>query len=136
LLKEFEHGFVADDGNHKAGADGSTALWASAKAMRLLAKGDGIIDPFQQDRAIRKLQHFCDGNFKLFMPAAVKREYGETFGVHLNQIRLAGFFAGGHADFIAIGWFIKTAQRNDRRMNMIYEKVDGIREAGHWRKVE
>ncbi|MDR1536158.1 MAG: hypothetical protein LBU64_13900 [Planctomycetota bacterium] len=115
---------------------GGTTLWASAKVMRLLAKGDGLIDQLQRDKSIRKLQHFCDGNFKLFMPAAVKREYGKTFGVHLNQIRLAGFFADGHADFIAMDWFIKKTQRNDGRMNLVYAKVDGIREAGQWRRVE
>ena len=115
---------------------GGTTLWANDRVMRLLVEGSGIIDPSQQDRAIRKLQHFCDGNFRLFMSAAVKREYGKTFGVHLNQIRLVGFFDGDYADFIAVDWFIKKAQQNDRRMNTIYEKADGIREVGQWRRVE
>jgi hypothetical protein len=115
--------------------DGTT-LWASEKVMALLLGVDGVIDSSAQNRAIRKLQHFCDGNFRVFMPEAVKREHGKTFGVHLNQIRLVGFFDGGYVNFIAVDWFIKKTQQNDRRMNAIYEKVDKIREAGQWQKVK
>ena len=41
------------------------------------------------------------------MPEAVKRECGKTFGVHLNQMRLVGFFDDGYANFIAVDWFVK-----------------------------
>lgn len=113
-----------------------TTLWTSAKVMEFILGIDGVIDRALQDRAIRKLQHFCDGNFRVFLPEAIKRETGKTFAVHLEQIRLVGFFDGGYGDFIALDWFIKKTQRNDKRMNAIYEKVDKIRETGQWRKVQ
>lgn len=115
--------------------DGTT-LWASEKVMELVLGIDGVIDRSQQDRAIRKLQHFCDGNFKVFLPETIKREFGKTFGVHLNQIRLVGFFDDGYENFIAVDWFVKKTQQNDRRMNAIYERVDKIRETGQWQKVK
>lgn len=115
---------------------GGTILWAGEKVMELILGINGVVDRSQQNRAIRKLQHFCDGNFKVFLPETIKREFGKTFGVHLNQIRLVGFFDDGYENFIAVDWFVKKAQQNDRRMNAIYEKVDKIREAGQWRKVK
>ncbi len=113
-----------------------TTLWTSEKVMEFILGVDGVIDRSLQDRAIRKLQHFCDGNFKVFLPETVKREFGKTFAVHLGQIRLVGFFAGGYGDFIALDWFVKKIQQNDKRMKAMYEKVDGIREAGQWQKVK
>lgn len=113
-----------------------TILWATEKVMALVLGVDGVIDTVQQDKAIRKLHHFCDANFKTYMPEAVKRESGKTFGVHLNNIRLVGFFDGGYENFIALDWFVKKRQQNDSRMNAIYEKVDKIREAGQWQKAK
>ncbi len=113
-----------------------TAVWASERVMALILDGGGIIDRVQQDRVIRKLQHFCDGNFKTFMPEMVKRECNKTFGVHLDQIRLVGFFDNGYADFIALDWFVKKKRQNDRRMSAIYENVDAIRESGQWQRAE
>jgi hypothetical protein len=115
---------------------GGTTVWANEKVMGLILNGDGVIDRIQQDRVIRKLQHFCDGNFKVFMPEMVKREFNKIFGVHLNQVRLVGFFDNGHVDFIALDWFMKKKQQNDQRMNAVYEKVDGIREAGQWQRAK
>lgn len=115
--------------------DGTT-LWASEKVMTLLLGVGGAIDRTLQDRTIRKLRHFCDGNFKVFLPESIKREFGKTFGIHLNQIRLVGFFDGDYGNFIAVDWFIKKTQQNDRRMNAIYEKVDRIREMEQWQKAK
>ncbi len=84
---------------------------------------------------------FCfalDGNepksyyFRLFMPDAIRRECGKTYGIHLGQFRLAGVFDQSCHDFIAIGCFTKKKQKNDQRMNHLYEKVDAIRETGQW----
>ena len=120
---------------HSQKPDGTT-LWASEKVMELILGIDGVIDRTQQNRAIRKLHHFCDGNFRTFMPEIVKREFNKTFGIHLNQIRLIGFFDNGYDNFIAIDWFVKKTQQNDKRMNAIYEKVDMVRETGQWQKAK
>lgn len=106
-----------------------TAVWASARIAAIFRYAQDV------DAITRKLASFCEGNFQNFMPEAVKRECGKTFGVHLRQYRLAGFFNQGYADFIAIDGFIKKTQRNDNRMQRIYEKVESIREAGAWEKI-
>lgn len=111
---------------------GGTSVWASDKVLRLLDEDGDIRDEVVRHMLVGKLLSFCEGNFRNFMPDAVKREFGKTFGVHLRQYRLAGFFDRGYADFIALDFFQKKTQRNDRRMNAVYEKVDAIREAGTW----
>ncbi len=115
---------------------GGTMLWASENVMGLLLGTNSVVDRSTQDRAIRKLQHFCNGGFKVFLPETIKRETGKTFAIHLNQIRLAGFFDNGYEAFIAIDWFVKKTQQNDRRMNAVYGKVDRVREAGQWQKIK
>lgn len=113
-----------------------TSVWASLRVLRLLDEDGDIRDATLRDMIVGKLLSFCEGNFRNFMPDAVKREYGKTFGVHLRQYRLVGFFDSGYSDFIALDFFQKKTQRNDRRMNAIYEKVDAIREAGTWVKAK
>ncbi len=115
-------------------AEGTT-IWASEKVIGLIHGNDAGLDPVQWERLKGKLQSFCDANLKVFMPEAVKRECGKSFGVHVGQFRIAGFFDEGYRTFIAIDWFIKKTQRNDRRMNAIYKKVDSIREAGSWIRI-
>jgi hypothetical protein len=114
-------------------ADGTT-LWANRKVMSLFLEHGGEIGVPPLGRLEEKAQYFCNGNFKLFMPAAVKLEFGKTYGVHIDQYRIAGFFDEGYQNFIALDWFIKKTQRNDRRMNAVYERVDAIREARSWIK--
>lgn len=109
-----------------------TSVWASGRVLQLLDEDGDIRDAALRHMIVRKLLSFCEGNFRNFMPDAVKREYGKTFGVHLRQYRLVGFFDKGYSDFIALDFFQKKTQRNDRRMNAIYGKVDAIREAGTW----
>lgn len=113
-----------------------TTVWASARVLQLLDEGGDIRDETLRHMIVGKLLSFCEGNFKNFMPDAVKREYGKTFGIHLRQYRLVGFFDGGCSNFIAFDFFQKKTQRNDRRMNAIYEKVDDIREAEAWLRVK
>lgn len=109
-----------------------TALWANSKVASLFLERSGEIGVPPLGRLEVKAQYFCDANFKLLMPAAVKLEFGKTYGLHIDQYRIAGFFDDGHKNFIALDWFVKKTQRNDRRMNAIYEKVDAIREAKSW----
>lgn len=70
------------------------------------------------------------------MPETVKREYNKTFGIHAGHFRIVGFFDHGYQDFIAIDWFVKKTQQNDKRMNAMYGKADRIREGGQWQKME
>ncbi len=112
-------------------ADG-TIFWANHKVVSLFLERSGEIGVPPLGRLEQKAQYFCDANFKLLMPVAVKLEFGKTYGVHIDYYRIAGFFDGGHQNFIALDWFVKKTQRNDRRMNAIYEKVDAIREAKLW----
>jgi hypothetical protein len=119
-----------------SGKPEGTTIWASEKVIGLIHGNDGGLDATQWGRFKSKLQSFCDANFKLFMPEIIKRECGKTFGVHVGHFRIAGFFDNGYADFIALDWFVKKAQRNDKRMNALYQKVDSIREAGSWIKIE
>jgi delta 1-pyrroline-5-carboxylate dehydrogenase len=106
-----------------------TAVWASAKVAEAFtgASDKAVI--------IRKLASFSEGGLQTFMPDAVKRECGKTFGIHLRQYRLAGFFSRGYAEFIALDCFVKKTQRNDSRMTAIYEKIEAIREAETWEKI-
>jgi hypothetical protein len=113
-----------------------TSVWASDKVLRMLDEDGEIRDATLRHMIVGKLLSFCEGNFKTFMPDAVKREYGKTFGVHLRQYRLVGFFDEGYSIFIALDFFQKKTQRNDKRMNAIYENVDSIRETRTWQKTE
>ncbi len=110
-----------------------TTLWAGEAVLAWLR---GMRNADERRRYAGKLQFYCDSNFRLFMPDIVKRECGKTYGIHIGQFRLAGFFDQSYQDFIAIQWFAKKKQRNDQRMNDIYEKVDAIREAGLWTRQE
>lgn len=110
-----------------------TKLYASDRVMNW---PDSISDAVHRQKHLGKLQFFCDSNFRMFMPNIIKREFGKTYGIHLDQYRIVGFFDQSYDTFIAIDWFIKKTQRNDKRMNAIYEKVDAIREAGAWIIIE
>lgn len=112
-----------------------TTIWASEKVMQLVL-GSSKGDTLQRDKIIRKLQHFCGAGFKLFMPETVKRECGKTFCIHINQFRIVGFLDTGYSHFIALDWFVKKTQQNDKRMNAIYQKVDIIRESRQWQKTK
>lgn len=106
-----------------------TTLWASEDVFAWLHR---MRNADERRRYEGKLQFFCDSNFRLFMPDIIKREHGKTYGIHVGQFRIAGFFDQSYRDFIAIESFVKKKQRNDRLMNAIYEKVDSIREGGLW----
>lgn len=106
-----------------------TTLWASESVFDWL---HGMRSADERRRHEGKLQFFCDSNFRLFMPETIKREHGKTYGIHVGQFRVAGFFDKSYQDFIAVDCFIKKKQRNDQRMNALYENVDRIREAGLW----
>lgn len=114
-------------------ADGTT-LWANRNVALLFLERSGEIGVPPLGRLEQKAQYFCDANFKLLMPVAVKLEFGKTYGLRIDQYRIAGFFDDGYQNFIALDWFEKKKQRNDSRMNAIYEKVDAIREAKSWIK--
>jgi hypothetical protein len=107
-----------------------TTVWASAKVAAVF-KGN-------PDESIltRKLASFSECGFRNFMPDAVKRECGKTFGVHLRQYRLVGFFNRGYSEFIALDCFAKKSQRNDSRMNATYAKAESIRETELWEKLK
>jgi hypothetical protein len=109
-----------------------TNLWATERIIRLLSGDGAITDPNRIGRFGVKLQMLCDANFQAYIPTIVKREFGKTYCIHLDQYRLVGFFHQGHEDFICLDYFVKKTQRNDRRMNAIYAKVDSIREAKAW----
>lgn len=111
-----------------------TNFWASEKVIRLLAGVGEITDEKRLALYGRRLQLLCDANFRAYMPKIVKLEYGKTYGVHLEQYRLVGFFDQSYRDFVALEYFVKKRQRNDSRMNTVYQKVDSIREAGTWTK--
>lgn len=109
-----------------------TAVWANEKTvdMFLELSGEPGVPPL--GRLEEKMRYYCNANFRLFMPNAVKLEYGKTYGIHIDQYRIAGFFHEGYGTFVALDWFVKKRRRNDRRMNEIYRRVDEIREAGTW----
>ncbi len=107
-----------------------TTIWASARVAAAFK------DSPDESVITRKLASFCEGGLQNFMPDAVKRECGKTFGVHLRQYRLVGFFGKGYAEFIALDCFVKKTQRNDSRMSAIYAHVESIREAGTWEKMK
>ncbi len=109
-----------------------TNLWAAEKVIRLLSGAGEITDERLLGLYGRRLQQLCDANFRAYMPKMVKREYGKTYGIHLERYRLAGFFDRSYRDFIALECFVKKKQRNDSRMNALYQKVDAVREAGTW----
>jgi|GEM_PF-6794767 hypothetical protein len=118
----------------EAGTPTGTNFWATEKIICLLSRVGEITTEKQLGLYGRKLQLLCDSNFRAYMPKIVKLEFGKTYGIHLDQYRLVGFFNQSYRDFIAVDYFIKKTQRNDARMNAIYRKVDGIREAKTWIK--
>ncbi len=109
-----------------------TELWASEEVLSLLSGDAGGLDKAQRGLLVKRLQRYCGDGMRAFMPETVKRERNKTFGIHAGQFRIVGFFDRGYRDFIAIEWFVKKTQQNDRRMAAIYAKVDRIREAGTW----
>ncbi len=113
-----------------------TILWATDKVAGLLLENSIITDVIKRQLAYRKARSMCDAGFRLHMPDAVKRECGKTYRVRIDQYRIAGFFDQDYHNFIALDCFAKKTQRNDSRMNAIYQKVDAIREAGTWTKSE
>lgn len=109
-----------------------TTVWASGSVLSLIAGDDGGLDKVQRGLLRKRLQRYCDDGMRVFMPETVKREHNKTFGIHVGHFRIVGFFDRGYHDFIAVEWFEKKRQKNDKRMAAIYAKVDGIREAGAW----
>lgn len=70
------------------------------------------------------------------MPDIIKRERGKIYCIHLDQFRIIGFFDQSYRDFIALEYFAKKTQKNDRRMNAAYKRVEQIREGRAWTKAE
>lgn len=113
-----------------------TMLWVNDKVADMFLKLSGEVGAPPLGRLEEKMRYFCNANLRLFMPNAVKLEYGKTYGIHIDQYRIVGFFDKRYESFVALDWFVKKTQRNDRRMNVIYRKVDEIRETGAWIKDE
>lgn len=111
-----------------------TNLWASEKVIDLLNGGGEVTDEERLGLFARKLQSFCDANFRQYMPDIIKREFGKVYCIHLDQFRIAGFFDQSYRDFIAVDCFAKKTQKNDRRMNAAYKRADQIREEQAWTK--
>ena len=111
-----------------------TALWANRKVISMFLEDSGGVDVPPPGRLEVKVRQFCNHNFRIYLPNTIKLEYGKTYGVHVDQYRIVGFFDEGYGSFIALDWFVKKTQKNDRRMNAIYQKVDEIREAKAWIK--
>jgi hypothetical protein len=110
-----------------------TSLWVSEGVYDLLV-GGGLSDSVQREKMLRRLRFLCDSNLRIHMPDTVKKEYGKTYCIHLDQYRLVGFFDESYRDFICLDYFVKKTQKNDRRMNAVYRRIDQIREAGAWNK--
>lgn len=120
---------------HAAETPIGTSLWISEKVFEFFT-GDEISDVVKLEKMIRRIRFLCDANLRVHMPDTVKREYGKTYCIHLDQYRIVGFFDQSYRDFIAVDYFVKKTQKNDKRMNAIYKRVDQIREAGTWIKVD
>ncbi|MCC8165258.1 MAG: hypothetical protein LIQ31_03690 [Planctomycetes bacterium] len=118
----------------KPDTEDGTTLWANQKVISMFLEDSYGIDVPPPGRLEVKVRQFCNYNFRLYLPNTIKLEYGKTHGVHVSQYRIVGFFDNGYSNFIALDWFVKKTQRNDRRMNAIYKKVDDIREAKAWIK--
>jgi hypothetical protein len=116
----------------EADTPAGTNLWATEGIIRLLSEVGEITDVRQIGLYVQKLQLLCNANFRIYMPKIVKLEFGKTYCIHLEQYRIVGFFDQSYRDFIAVDYFVKKRQRNDNRMNAVYQKVDGIREAKAW----
>lgn len=112
-----------------------TSLWVSEGVFDLLV-GGGLRDAVQREKMLRRLRFLCDANLRVHMPDKIKKEYGKTYCIHLDQYRFAGFFDRSYHDFICLEFFVKKTQRNDSRMNAVYRRVDRIRESGTWSKAE
>lgn len=119
----------------KPETDDGTTLWASRKVITMFLEDSGGIGVPPPGRLEVKVRQYCNNNFRLYLPNVIKLEHGKTYGVHVGQYRIAGFFDEGYDTFIAIDWFVKKKQKNDSRMSAIYEKVDEIREAKSWIKI-
>jgi hypothetical protein len=113
-----------------------TALWASLKVVKLFDDAKEISDSRQRNMLLHRLRILCNGNLRVHMPDTVKREAGKVYCIHLEQYRIVGFFDASYRDFIAVDYFVKKKQRNDKRMTTIYEKAEQIREAGTWQKLK
>jgi hypothetical protein len=109
-----------------------TTLWANRKVISMFLEDSGGIDVPPPGRLEVKIRQFCNHGFQIYLPNTIKLEYGKTYGVHVGQYRVVGFFDRGYDNFVALDWFVKKTQRNDRRMNAIYRKVDEIRETQAW----
>ncbi len=119
-------------------ADGPTGtnVWASEKVIDLVNGEGEVTDEARLGLFARKLQGFCDANFRQYMPDIVKREFGKIYCVHLDQFRIIGFFDQSYRDFIALDYFAKKTQKNDQRMNAAYKRVDRIREGRTWTRAK
>lgn len=120
----------------KAGTPDGTNLWATEKVIDLVAGFGEITDTERVSLYFRKLVEFCNANFRQYMPDIIKREHGKVYCIHLDYFRIVGFFDQSYRDFIAVDYFQKKKQRNDRRMNAIYKRAEQARENTSWRKSE
>ncbi len=111
-----------------------TNLWATERVVDLIV-GDGeVTDAEKLSLYFRKLGNFCEANFRQYMPDIIKREYGKVYCIHLEHFRLVGFFDESYRDFICLDYFVKKTQKNDKRMNSTYKRIDQIRESKAWTK--
>ena len=105
-----------------------TALWATEKVIDLVVGYGEVTDSTRCALYFRKLKAFCDANFRQYMPEIIKREFGKVYCIHIEHFRFVGFFDQSYRDFICLDYFVKKTQKNDKRMNAIYRRIDQIRE--------
>lgn len=120
----------------KAETPEGTNLWATEKVVDLVTGFGEVTDTERVSLYFRKLVEFCNANFRQYMPDIIKREYGKVYCIHLDHFRIVGFFDQSYRDFIAVDYFQKKKQKNDRRMNAIYKRAEQTRENASWTKSE
>ena len=111
-----------------------TNLWASEKVIDFIVGEREVTDSERLSLYFRKLRSFCDANFRQYMPDIIKREFGKVYCIHIDHFRFIGFFDQSYRDFICLDYFIKKTQKNDKRMNATYQRIDQIRESKSWTK--
>ncbi len=120
----------------KAETPAGTNLWATEEIIDLVTGFGEVTDTERASLYFRKLVELCNANFRQYMPDIIKREYGKIYCIHLDYFRIIGFFDQSYQDFIAVEYFQKKKQKNDRRMNSIYKRVEQTRESASWTKNE
>ena len=111
-----------------------TNFWATEKVIDLVVGYGEVTDSERLALYFRKLQGLCYANFRQYMPDIIKREYGKVYCIHMDHFRLAGFFDQSYRDFVCLDYLVKKTQKNDRRMNATYRRIDQIRENKAWTK--